>query len=217
MTALLRDARVAAEPLVLACRAPARAAAAPDPVPTMDAAAQAEDSVTALRELRKQAFDDGYRDGLAAGSTEGRAAFHEQVEELRAAACAVRDVAQGAIAAQEDALVELAFTAVCRVLGEAAVTEEGVRGSVRQAMKEVRSRERLVLRVPPHAYRHVADDPGFAAALREEGGVEIVADERVGPAGCLIETAGGTLDARLEVQLQQLAAALLAARGAGSP
>jgi flagellar assembly protein FliH len=172
--------------------------------------------VTALRELRKQAFDDGYRDGLAAGSAEGRAALNEEAQQLRDAVRAVRAAADAALAAQEDALVELAFAAACRVLGEAACSPEGMRAVVRQAMKEVRARERLVLRVPPHAQRHLAEDPGFAAEL-EGRGVQVVADERAGAAGCLLESAGGTLDARLEVQLQQLAAALLAARGAAAP
>jgi flagellar assembly protein FliH len=207
MSALLRDARVAAEPLVLACRAPATAAA--EPAETTPA--PIEDPVTVLRELRKQAFDDGYRDGFAAGNAEGRAALDAQAEDLRAAASAVREAVRQAVAGQEDALVEMAFTAVCRVLGEAAVTQEGVRGAVRQAMREVQSRERLVLRVPPHAYRCLTEDVTF-----QESGAEILPDERVGPAGCLIETAGGTLDARLEVQLQQLAVALAAARDPGA-
>jgi flagellar assembly protein FliH len=200
---------------MLACRAPA----APQPSPASDAPPPAEDPVAVLHELRKQAFDDGYRDGLAAGTEEGRAMLAVQAEALREAARAVCEAAARALEAQEDALVEVAFAAACRLVGDVALTREGARGAVRQALRELQARERLVLRVPPLAYRQLTEDPGFAAALRDGQGTEIVADERLGEAGCVIESAGGTLDARLEVQLQQLAAALRAARTtqAGTP
>lgn len=214
---VLRDASVTEEPIVLACRdrgAPAPASL-PEDVPEVPAP-PAEDPVTVLRELRKQAFDDGYRDGFEIGSAEGRAALEAQAEELRNAVRAVGEASARMLETHEDALVELAFAAACRVLGEAVLTRDGVRGAVRQALRELRSRERLVLRLPPLAYRQLTDDAEFAAALREEHGLDFVADERLEPAGCLIETAGGALDARLEVQLQQLAAALCAARASGS-
>jgi flagellar assembly protein FliH len=206
---LLRRASVTAEPRVLACRLPAT----PEPVPAEEPL-PVEDPVTALRELRKQAFDDGYRDGLAAGSAEGRAALEAQAEALRASLRALGDASRQALEAQEDALVEVAFAAACRVLGEAALTREGVRGAVREALREVRSRERVRVRLPAQACALLAHDGAFVEALREEQRVELTADERLAPGGCLIETAGGTLDARLEVQLQQLAAALCAARAA---
>jgi flagellar assembly protein FliH len=209
---LLRGASMTGEPRLLACRAPA--APGPAPAAATEAPPAEEDPVAVLRELRKQAFDDGYRDGLAAGGEEGRAQLAAQAEALRAAALAVREATERTLAAQEDALVEVAFAAACRLVGEAALTREGVRGAVCQALREVHARERLVLRVPPPAYRSLAEDAGFCASLRDEHGVELVADERLGEAGCVIESPGGTLDARLEVQLQQLAAALRAARAA---
>jgi flagellar biosynthesis/type III secretory pathway protein FliH len=40
----------------------------------------------------------------------------------------------------------------------------------------------------------------------------LLSDDRVLLGGCLIETSGGTLDGRLETQMQQLRDTLLAAR-----
>jgi flagellar biosynthesis/type III secretory pathway protein FliH len=53
-----------------------------------------------------------------------------------------------------------------------------------------------VLRVSPR------DHPVLQAQFGAE--LDVVADERVAAGGCLIETTGGTLDARLEIQLRRL-------------
>ncbi len=209
---LLRRTSIQAEPRVLACRVPAPPA--PAVIEPPPAAPAEEDPVTVLRELRRQAFDDGYRDGLAAGNAEGQAALAAQAEALREALRALGEAARQALESQEDALVEIAFAAACRVLGEAALTREGVRGAVREALRAVRSRDRVLVRLPAQAYRILAEDAEFAASLRDEQRIELAPDERLEAGGCLVETAGGTLDARLGVQLQQLAAALCAARAA---
>jgi flagellar assembly protein FliH len=114
-------------------------------------------------------------------------------------AASLRDALGQAIGGAEEAMVEIAFAAVCKVLGEAAASEEGVRAMVQEAMRQIRAKEGLVLRVAPADYERLA-----GLSLGEGAKLELVADERVALGGCLIETAGGTLDARLEVQLRQL-------------
>jgi flagellar assembly protein FliH len=42
--------------------------------------------------------------------------------------------------------------------------------------------------------------------------LEIVADRRVGPGGCVVETLGGVVDARVETQLDEVESALRACR-----
>jgi flagellar assembly protein FliH len=169
-----------------------------------------EDEAAVREDLRRQAFEEGYRDGLESGTKEARAALDEETERLRALAGSLRDALEQGIAGAEDAMVEVAFAAVCKVVGEAASREDGVRAIVREAMRQVHAKEGLVVRVS------AADHALLCAhgSLGEGAKVELAADERVGPGGCLIETSGGTLDARLEVQLRQLLAALVRARDA---
>jgi len=57
-------------------------------------------------------------------------------------------------------------------------------------------------------------DPARARAITDDAKIEIFPDERVSIGGCLLEAGGGTLDARLEVQLRQLLDTLTRARGA---
>jgi flagellar assembly protein FliH len=165
-------------------------------------------------ELQKQAFDDGYRDGYEKGEAEARAEHKKHTEtqtEAQAQAFAqmlgaARQALDAQIEGLEDVVVEIAFAAVCKLLGESAFTEGGTRGLVREAMRGIAAKERLVMRVSPADHR--------ALAASAEPRVEVVADERVTLGGCIIETSGGTLDARLEVQLRQLIDTLTRARQA---
>jgi flagellar assembly protein FliH len=77
---------------------------------------------------------------------------------------------------------------------------------VHEAMSEVRSKDGVVLRVSPR--EHAALQAQLGAEL------EVLADERVAAGGCLIETTGGTLDARLDIQLRRLADTLVRAHEA---
>jgi flagellar assembly protein FliH len=215
MARVIRSARVESEPVVITYASPPQ----PDRLPQIAALgvqalpqvaspepAPQEDERATLEELRRQAFDDGYRDGRSQGEKEARAELAAELQNLQALARSVRDALAQGIEGVEDALVEIAFAAVCKVLGRAAASEEGVRAMVHEAMSEVRSKEGVVLRVSPR--EHAALQAQLGAEL------EVRADERVAAGGCLIETTGGTLDARLDIQLRRLADTLARARQA---
>ena len=217
MAQVIRSAQVEHEPVLIRCRReepspleiPAPAPVPPAAASFIEPAAPVEDPREALDELRRQAAAEGYREGLERGEREGKALLAEETEQLRRLAASLGEALEGAIGGAEDAMVEIAFAAACKVLGEAAVSEEGARAMVQQAMRQARAKEGLVLRVAP------ADQALVAGHVAADGArLEVVADERVALGGCLIETAGGTLDARLEVQLRQLVDTLARAKDA---
>jgi flagellar assembly protein FliH len=90
------------------------------------------------------------------------------------------------------------------------VRREGVQAAVREVMRGVHERERLVVRVSPRDHALLAVD-GFKPRNGDGQAVELLADERVELGGCLIETGGGTLDGRLETQLKRLRDTLVGA------
>jgi flagellar assembly protein FliH len=217
MAQVIRSAQVDHEPVLIRCRReeplplemPAPAPMVPAAATFIEPAAPIEDPREALDELRRQAAQEGYREGLERGEREGKASLAEETERLRGLAASIGEALDRAIGGAEDAMVEIAFAAACKVLGEAAVTEEGVRAMVQQAARQLRAKENLVLRVA------AADHARLAGKIVVEGArLEVVADERVTLGGCLVETAGGTLDARLEVQLRQLVDTLARAKEA---
>jgi flagellar assembly protein FliH len=179
---------------------------------------------------RAQGLQEGREAGLQLGLKDAQARLEEATEAAKAAAAAqleresVRLSKQWADRlARLDAVVktfeiqlpqqwarlevdavELAFEVACRVLGDAAGRRQLIEDMVAQAMSAVRAKP---LRVRLSAADLALIDTGAAhgPSLRERhAGVEWIADPEVQTGGCLIDGDGGTLDARLEVQLRRL-------------
>jgi flagellar assembly protein FliH len=237
MATVIRDAAIGEEPLVLrtsgvvaplparpavapAPAKPALRAATPAPAPAVDPKQVEREWRSALQTEREhvlqEARDAGYAAGHAEGLQAGEAAWADRIDALDRAIAAVHDGWHGGIEQAEDAIVEIAFEAVSRLLGATAATREGVIALVREAMRSVRERESLTLHLAPADAAVIASVRGELQKSAQLRGLEIAADERVELGGCLIETAGGSLDARLETQLARLRDVLLAVRQANA-
>lgn len=164
----------------------------------------------------EQAMQEAAEAGRIRGHEAGRAEWADRIDRLDSLLASLRTRLAEGLANQEDLLVELAFEATARILGQAAPTREGVQGVVREALVSLRDREQVVLLVAPGDLDMVRSMGVELARLAGSKGLEIVADDRVEWGGCLIETAGGGLDARLETQVHRLRDLILAARATGN-
>ena len=134
------------------------------------------------------------------------AALESQQQRVIALLTAVPAQIQARIDGAEDDLVALCFESVCRILGPAAVTAEGVRAQVAQARKGLQG-QLVAVHLHP-------DDLAMLRAGADNGdaAVQWVADPAVGIGGCILQSQQGGLDARLETQLRTLAELLTQAR-----
>lgn len=112
----------------------------------------------------------------------------------------------------EEIAVAMAFEAVCKVLGDTALTKEGVQALVRQAATHAINTEQMVVRLHPGDLAVLREAGALDGAISSGAAVSWLADNAVALGGCVLETDGGELDARLETQLDRLRATLLAAR-----
>jgi len=183
-------------------------AAAPFVDPEAAARARAETVAVERRETLERAEQAGY----AAGIIEAKHEFADQLAALRTLIESLHTVLEADVAGAEDVIVEIAFESVCKILGEAMVKREGVILAVREIVRGMREREPLLLRVAPSDFDILV---AHRAQLLQGGDgktIDFVADERVALGGCFVETSGGTLDGRLETQLQRLVDTLTSAR-----
>jgi flagellar assembly protein FliH len=170
---------------------------------------QVKSEAEAARELGRQR---GLQEGRAAGREESQQALATELARVRSIAGKLSEALASAIGGLEDIAVAIAFESICKVLGEAAMTEAGVRALVRQAAAHAKNQERLLVRL------HAADLSTLSAAgalnaiVPSGKNVSWVADSSIELGGCVVETDGGGLDARLETQIERMRAALLAAR-----
>ena len=172
-------------------------------------------------QVLEQAYHQGYRAGEEAGRNDAQHVYDEQISTLRDVAAAMRSAFDRYLDDAEELLVEIAFEAVCKILGRALCDREGVNAMVREVLDQVREREQLVVRLAPDDFALLTgrDAAAFDPAQTEEQASNLAAwnaqlmpDERVARGGCLIDSPSGSLDGRLETQLQRLREVLVATR-----
>ena len=167
--------------------------------------ARTEGDAAALRaEAERAGFEAGKQAGLA------------QVSTLLLAA---RAQAERDLASAKDAAIVLARRMAERIVGRAVELSPELMGEiVAEALAASRARKgTIVLRAHPDDLAAVENErPRWLARVAAGVDVRVVADPAVGRQGCVVETAIGRLDARLNTQLDALERALRGAAGASS-
>jgi len=189
------------------------------PAPVVDAAAeahailsaaraQAEALVTAARAEADTLRAEARRAGDAEGRAEAEAAFTTLLTEARAEAERVR---RAALPAAQTIAVRMAEKVVGRTI---ALDATAMADIARQALEAVRARSGAVsLRVHPEDWAAVETArPALAARLDKSVELRVIPDASVGRHGCIVESAAGSLDARLDTQLAALERAAFGGR-----
>ncbi|MRW94173.1 hypothetical protein GJ699_29790 [Duganella sp. FT80W] len=180
---------------------------------------------TELRQLeqqlaaRQQQLDDGSaaayteaerrgeQQGRQRGEQEARDAVAAQVGRLNALVQTLQQARRKLLDENEDMLVEIAFTAICRMLGSQAVRREAMLSMISSLLEGAHAQDKLTVRLHAQDAALLAQDSdGLDARL------SLQADTGIELGGCLLDSVHGTLDARLEIQLQHLRETLLLAR-----
>ena len=158
-----------------------------------------------LASLRDSAQEEGYARGHAEAMKEAREKVGSAIAVLEtlnieAETGFARELAQLRKPAR-DIVAEVFF----KLAGSALATREAIVGVVAEVLKRVREERELRIHVNPQDLPRVAHRRGRASppACRA-GSFTLVADARVEAGGCIVESALGSLDGRLEVQLAGL-------------
>jgi len=106
--------------------------------------------------------------------------------------------------ALNNSLTDLAMAAMVKILGEQLATPAAIAQGIDHIVRESGELGALKIRVAPKHYEQLStlDDLRFGPVRGQH--VEILPDSRVEYGGCLLETAGGLIDGRYEMQLARL-------------
>ena len=183
-----------------------------------DAAEMVEDAKTQAEALREAAWQEGFHQGRleahAAVEAEMRADWALRQDALRSELDTVAgDIATAREALwlrQEGEMVALALDIARQVIKtEVAQNPAAVHAVLANALRRITDKDNVRVRVS------VADAPRVKEAREDlmeivDGlrFIEIVEDRRVGDGGCVIETNAGTIDAKIETQIAEVARAL---------
>jgi len=184
------------------------------------------DGEAARQEEYRAGYEEGHRRGYEEGLAEGRgqaeAVLREAEERLRQVEAARADL-ERTLEEERARLLEevredvarLAMAVARRVLErELTVSAEDVLALVDRLLEEARGREGVRVRVHPRD-GFALEAQREALAARAGGPLEIVGDATLSPGDAVIETAGGTWDARLETRLAGAEQGLRAGLGLG--
>jgi flagellar assembly protein FliH len=121
--------------------------------------------------------------------------------------------------AEDDVLV-LAFAMVCKVLGEQAVTRSGLGLLVDRALQNWHVSSAPLVHLHPDDFSMIQTDAKWRTAFGGSGSgdagliPQLVSDPAVTVGGCILRSADGALDARLDAQIEAMKTALVRTRNA---
>jgi flagellar assembly protein FliH len=178
--------------------AAASPAGAPAPLLQVQPEAPEEAEIEALQ---RQAFQHGYEEGERAGVDRASAQYREAVAAFGRSALEVATLKPRLRAETERELVELAFSIARRILRrEISVDSSAVVGLIRGCLDQYDRADIRKLQVNPQDFAAVS---GFFEH-HPVPQLEIVSDPKISRGGAVFDTARGVLDARFEVQLDEI-------------
>ncbi len=171
-----------------------------------------------IEAAREQAVREGYEQGLSRGHQEALQHNKQKFDALNRLLESVPAAMAGQIDGLEDVALHIAMTAVMKILGDTLVSPGGIRAVVQQVLRQVRTSEPMAMRLAPQDFYFLLKQKSNAE-LSLPPNIELMPDDRVELGGCILDAAGGGIDARIETQLARLRDVLVkarAARGGGS-
>ena len=181
-----------------------------DPLPLPDA-------TTLIAEAQARAEAAGYADGFTRGRAAGEALFHQQVKRLQEIANGAAHDLQAALRQLEPQLVELALAIAERVVERELTTKRDfVADVVRAALSAAGSKTVVRVRVHPDDHDLISAAWPSLIGSTTDSPVELVADPQIQPAGCVVDTTSGLIDAQPSTRLAVIREQLVAIIGGSS-
>jgi len=170
-----------------------------------------------LAAVRDAAHAEGYERGHREAMQEAREKVSSAIESLEALCGAAESAFESERAQLNAACADVVAEVFFKLAGAALATREAIVGAVTEVLKRVREERELRIHVNPGDLPVLRTAEAAIEASLPGRRFTLISDGRVETGGCIVESALGSLDGRLEVQLAELCATLRAAKaGAGA-
>ncbi|MEW6251416.1 MAG: FliH/SctL family protein [Planctomycetota bacterium] len=187
-----------------------------------------DDAAGIVARQRQTAYEQGLAEGRQAGLAQARAEARAAAQQaasaelaqltraLQAGLAEVERNKRSLLAQAETGLIELALAIARRVCKFAAgASSAAAQANCRTLLELVRHADDVEVRFSPADHALLAETtPALARDVAALEHVRVVADDAVGPGGCIVRTQDAVLDATLATQLDRVAAEICPAAGA---
>lgn len=165
--------------------------------------------------LHSKAQEDGYQEGYQSGLSEGtRAAHNQYIDYIDQASSIVKqaeDDRKKRIEQSEPYLVDLSIEIAKKIIQrELRLDEHTLLGMVTETLKLSSELKEITLCVHPddyHLLRSRIDE--LKTLISSQANLILLPDHSITSGGCMIRSSLGTLDARVDTQLEEIKVALL--------
>ena len=215
---LLEDAKQAAEELLRSAaeEAERRLGEASEQIDKWWDERRIED-LRVVEESKRSGYEAGYQEGLKQAEAEIAQRYEGLIQEARGLVTEAHRVKERVIAEAEPFLVELSTSVAKKIIGEhLAVAPEWTLAQVKRTLERRREKGLITLCVAPSQFPKMQDARAeLTLSVDSEAELVIVPDATVDEGGCVVRTAFGSIDARIDTQLSELKTALMeiASRG----
>ncbi len=164
-----------------------------------------DEAITRGAEIERRAYEEGFAKGEKAGVELGKQQMMPVLERLEEMLREIAGAREGMLLAMEKKIVTLSIDIAERIIHKAVAEDEGiVKDTVWEVLALSVDRGRITLRVSPAELQVVQELSPEILKIKGVEEVDVTADEAVPSGGCILETSGGTMDARLETGLNEV-------------
>jgi flagellar assembly protein FliH len=161
-------------------------------------------------EGQREGFENGYKEGIDAAAQEMQTKLQSAIAKAEQILSIAEQQAKDIVVGAERQIIDISMAMVSKIL--AREVEENpmvVLPIVTAALKKVRDQEQIEIRINPEEYHLLLQArKDLQMVLGREQALQIVADQTIAAGGCIIDTAYGSVDARIDTQFDTLRKAL---------
>ncbi|KMQ51161.1 Flagellar assembly protein FliH [Chitinispirillum alkaliphilum] len=166
------------------------------------------------RKAVQNAYNKGKQEGLEQGKLKGKetadAEYAAEIQKIQDNVTAVLNQLQSSkkelLRNSEHTLLRLCVQIVKKIIAnEVCSNEKLILGVLKKALRSIAEKDRLIIRISPQDLQTVKGGREFWVSVTERlKDVSIEDDERIQRGGCIIESVNGIVDARLDVQIDEI-------------
>lgn len=165
-----------------------------------------------IEAIKKQSYDQGFSAGMQKGRELQKVALRNTTETMTGLISRLSVLEQQVLDHAETQMLHLVLAIAKKIIHREAAVDSGiVLDVIRQAIKHVADRDGMKVRLNPADFRQIMEiKEDFLQSVDGVKNVVFEEDGGIQQGGAVIETRFGEVDARLDRQIEELAASLAA-------
>lgn len=165
-------------------------------------------------EAREQGFLQGFEQGLDEAKSQIQKEYHEKIEQAEHLLRLAYEQKEAIISEAEPFLLELSTVIASQIIKqELESAPEKFIGLIQQHIHRVKEKESITVCVHPEDFEFIQSQRAHLAAIvNGDTEIKVIPDHTVSSKGCIIRTAYGSVDARIDTQIEEIKKVILESR-----